>query len=180
MFAQLDEMTDEPVTAEVVSGNRIHIAYGRSVSMSLDIGEAVDLVDATVTVLALLSDAPEKGVSQTHTPAGGTELFGDATENDLADLGSSELPDPPHGFDAVLPSEWMLHDGLLTRQWNLELDGGHVLCVEDLVNSEGEVTRAGLSINLVGLDDTEDPTALLDYMRTVEAAIDTFQRLRGL
>jgi SpoU rRNA methylase family enzyme len=42
MFAQLDEMTDEPV----------RIAYGRSVVVTLDIGEAVDLVTAVVDVLA--------------------------------------------------------------------------------------------------------------------------------
>lgn len=52
MFAQLDEMTDEPVRAELTNVGRVRIAYGRSVVVTLDIGEAVDLVTAVVDVLA--------------------------------------------------------------------------------------------------------------------------------
>ncbi|WP_027497457.1 hypothetical protein [Rhodococcus sp. JG-3] len=52
MFAQLDEMTDEPVRAELTNVGRIRIAYSSSVVLTLDIGEAVDLVSAVVDVLA--------------------------------------------------------------------------------------------------------------------------------
>ncbi|WP_032388244.1 hypothetical protein [Rhodococcoides fascians] len=52
MFAQLDEMTDEPVRAELTNVGRVRIAYGRSAVLTLDIGEAVDLVSAVVDVLA--------------------------------------------------------------------------------------------------------------------------------
>ncbi|WP_027496248.1 hypothetical protein [Rhodococcus sp. JG-3] len=51
MFAHLDEMSDEPVHAELTNG-RARISYGRSVVLTLDIGEAVDLVTAVVDVLA--------------------------------------------------------------------------------------------------------------------------------
>lgn len=50
MFVQLDEMTDAPVTAEIVPGNRVRI----------DVGEAVDLVDAVASALAALEGIPEK------------------------------------------------------------------------------------------------------------------------
>ncbi|WP_206499118.1 hypothetical protein [Rhodococcus sp. KRD175] len=53
-------MTDAPVTAEIVPGNRVRIAYGRSVMFSLDVGEAVDLVDAVASALAALEGIPEK------------------------------------------------------------------------------------------------------------------------
>ena len=52
MFAQIDEMTDEPVRAELTNVGRVRIAWSRSVVLTLDIGEAVDLVSAVVDVLA--------------------------------------------------------------------------------------------------------------------------------
>lgn len=52
MFAQLDEMTDDPVRAELTTVGRVRIAYSSSVVLTLDIGEAVDLVAAVVDVLA--------------------------------------------------------------------------------------------------------------------------------
>ncbi|WP_434158791.1 hypothetical protein C5142_18210 [Rhodococcus sp. BGS-1C] len=45
-------MTDEPVRAELTNVGRVRIAYDRSVVLTLDIGEAVDLVAAVVDVLA--------------------------------------------------------------------------------------------------------------------------------
>ena len=52
MFAHIDEMTDEPVRAELTNVGRVRIAYSASVVLTLDIGEAVDLVAAVVDVLA--------------------------------------------------------------------------------------------------------------------------------
>lgn len=52
MFAQIDEMTGEPVRAELTNVGRVRIAYSASVVFTLDIGEAVDLVAAVVDVLA--------------------------------------------------------------------------------------------------------------------------------
>lgn len=52
MFAQIDEMTDEPIRAELTNVGRVRIAYSASVVITLDIGEAVDLVAAVVDVLA--------------------------------------------------------------------------------------------------------------------------------
>lgn len=52
MFAQLDEMTDEPVRAELTTAGRVRIAYSSSVVLTLDIDEAVDLVGAVIDVLA--------------------------------------------------------------------------------------------------------------------------------
>lgn len=52
MFAQIDEMTDEPVRVELTNVGRVRIAYSASVVLTLDIGEAVDLVATVVDVLA--------------------------------------------------------------------------------------------------------------------------------
>lgn len=52
MFAHFDEMSYEPMEAELTDVGRVRIAYGRSVVLTLDIGEAVDLVAAVVDVLA--------------------------------------------------------------------------------------------------------------------------------
>lgn len=53
MWTQLDYMTDQPVTADVLDdGKRIRIAYGSSTITTLDIGEAVDLVTAVAEALA--------------------------------------------------------------------------------------------------------------------------------
>ncbi|MDV6304867.1 hypothetical protein R3P93_20080 [Rhodococcus cerastii] len=56
MFAQIDEMTDAPVVVEQTSNHRIRIAYGRSVVLSLDGGEARDLVTAVTSVLNELTE----------------------------------------------------------------------------------------------------------------------------
>lgn len=53
MFAQIDEMTDAPVVVEQTSNDRIRIAYGRSVVLSLDAGEARDLMAALGSLLEL-------------------------------------------------------------------------------------------------------------------------------
>ena len=50
MYAQIDEMTDERVKIER-SDNRVRIAYGRSVVLVLDPGEAADLIATLTTVL---------------------------------------------------------------------------------------------------------------------------------
>lgn len=52
MFAQVDEMTDTPVVAELTTLGRCRLSYGRSVVFTLDLGEAVDLVTAVAEVLA--------------------------------------------------------------------------------------------------------------------------------
>ncbi|KZF00885.1 hypothetical protein A2J03_09890 [Rhodococcus sp. EPR-157] len=52
MFAQIDEMTDAPIRAELTTAGRVRVAYSSSVVLTLDVGEAVDLVTAVVDVLA--------------------------------------------------------------------------------------------------------------------------------
>ncbi|MCZ4077284.1 hypothetical protein O1W68_04955 [Rhodococcus sp. H36-A4] len=48
-------MTDEPVTV-TAEGDRVRIRYGRGATLSLEIGEAVDLVDAVATVLGEVAE----------------------------------------------------------------------------------------------------------------------------
>ncbi|MCZ4276253.1 hypothetical protein [Rhodococcoides yunnanense] len=50
MYATIDELTGEPV-AVTLEGDRVRIRYGRGATFSLDIGEALALVDAVGTVL---------------------------------------------------------------------------------------------------------------------------------
>ncbi|OZD81816.1 hypothetical protein CH260_10385 [Rhodococcus sp. 05-2256-B2] len=52
MFVQLDEMTDEPVCVGLTGSGRVRIAYSSNVVITLDIGEAVDLVTAVAETLA--------------------------------------------------------------------------------------------------------------------------------
>ena len=52
MFAQLDEMTDEPVCVGLTASGRVRIAYSSSIVITLDLGEAVDLVTAVAEALA--------------------------------------------------------------------------------------------------------------------------------
>lgn len=52
MFAQLDEMTNEPVCVGLTGSGRVRIAYSSNVVITLDIGEAVDLVTAVAEALA--------------------------------------------------------------------------------------------------------------------------------
>ena len=52
MFAQLDEMTDEPVCVGLTGSGRVRIAYSSSIVITLDLGEAVDLVTAVAEALA--------------------------------------------------------------------------------------------------------------------------------
>lgn len=50
MYATIDELSDEPVSV-TLEGERVRIRYGRGAAFSLDISEAVDLVDAVAVVL---------------------------------------------------------------------------------------------------------------------------------
>lgn len=45
VFATIDELSDEPVSV-TVDGLRIRIRYGSGIALSMDRGEAVDLVAA--------------------------------------------------------------------------------------------------------------------------------------
>ncbi|MGB7239791.1 MAG: hypothetical protein WBD41_27895 [Rhodococcus sp. (in: high G+C Gram-positive bacteria)] len=45
VFATLDELSDDPVSV-TVDGLRIRIRYGNGIALSMDRGEAVDLVAA--------------------------------------------------------------------------------------------------------------------------------------
>ena len=52
MFVQLDGVTDEPVCVGLTASGRVRIAYSSSIVITLDLGEAVDLVTAVAEALA--------------------------------------------------------------------------------------------------------------------------------